>query len=159
MLLLLLFVVVGVAVTYSGRYSTMCRAFSLRCLFCLSLLSLLPHFSPSASSASDPVSVASLFGPLSWLFARLCAFLWHCACRIRRQSRSTMLFSTTSCFCSTHLCLHTFDCCFPLSLPINAFLLPSSSLFFLALLLRLSLSLLPFSRLFPTPSFPLFTLF
>ena len=75
----------------------------------------------------------------SWLLARLCAFLWRCACWIRPQSGSTSLFSTTSCVCSTHPCLDTFGSSFRLLA------------FFFALSLRPYLFLLHFVHLLHSP--------
>ena len=95
----------------------MCRVFSLRCLVCLSL----PHSFAISSPLPlrlDSESLRLHLGPLRplfWLHARLCAFLWRCACSIHRRSGSTMIFSTTSCVCSTHRCTLTF--CFLLLLP------------------------------------------
>ena len=81
-----------------------CRVFSLHCLFCLSLLSFLPHFSPSASSAKLWVS-----STLS--SSRACSAALPAAARFvdrpqvwsaRCPHGSTKRSSTTLCVYSTH---------------------------------------------------------
>ena len=94
-------VAAAVAVAVASKRTTMCGVLSLHCLACLSLF-------PFSLSAPLPlrlhVGTAGFFGRCSGCSA----FLWHCACGIRRRSGPTTLFSTTSCVCSTHHCLHAF---------------------------------------------------
>ena len=67
-----------------GRRSTMCRVFSLHCLVVLSLLSFLPHFSSSASSARLRVS-----STLS--SSRACSAALLAARQIRRRPRAVRM--------------------------------------------------------------------
>ena len=71
--------------------------FFTACLLWFSLF----HFSFSVSlplrlhvEPLRPSLRRELLQPLSWLLARLCAFLWRCACWIRDRSGSTTLSST-----------------------------------------------------------------
>ena len=95
-----------VGVVAFARCSTMCRVFSLHCLFCLSLLSFLPHFSPSASSAKLWVS-----STLS--SSRACSAALLAARQIRRRPRAVRM-----CPLSTrihHAFLHHVMCLFDTS--------------------------------------------
>ena len=77
------FALIAVAVALLGRCSTMCRVFSLHCLFCPSLLSFLPHFSPSRQIRRRPLAVR-MCGPLS---TRLHQAFFHHVMSIRHIIR------------------------------------------------------------------------
>ena len=87
-----------------------------QCTVCLSVFSPISPISllrPDIGSL-QPCHHREPVRPLFWLLARLGAVLWRYACWIRRQSGSTMPFSTTSCVYSTHHCFRTNDFCSPL---------------------------------------------
>ena len=99
---------VVVVVVLFSRCSTMRRVFSLRCLVVLSLLSFLPHFSPSASSARLRVS-----STLSW--SRACSAALLAARQIRRRPRAVRMCGPPS-IRIHHAFFHHVMCLFDTSL-------------------------------------------